>query len=67
MLAVLAACAPEKMVVVQIADAQLGFMGGERAKTEGAEWADDLSYEVKGTFRMAVDRKIRHQNSLYTV
>lgn len=47
MLAVLAACAPEKMVIVQIADAQLGFMGGERAKTEGKEWADDLSYEVE--------------------
>ena len=26
MLAVLAACAPEKMVIVQIADAQLGFI-----------------------------------------
>ena len=31
-LALLAACTPQKLVVVQIADAQLGFMGSERAK-----------------------------------
>lgn len=48
MLAVLAACTPQKLVVVQIADAQLGFMGSERAKAEqNPELANDLSYEVE--------------------
>lgn len=47
MLAFLAACTQEKVVIVQVADAQLGFMGGERAKTEGPELADDLTYEVE--------------------
>lgn len=48
MLAVLAACTPQKLVIVQIADAQLGFMGSERAKAEqNPELANDLSYEVE--------------------
>ena len=48
MLALLAACTPQKLVIVQIADAQLGFMGSERAKTEqNPELANDLSYEVE--------------------
>ena len=47
-LALLAACTPQKLVVVQIADAQLGFMGSERAKSEeNPELANDLSYEVE--------------------
>lgn len=47
LLAVMTACTPQKLVIVQVADAQLGFMGGERAKTEGPELADDLTYEVE--------------------
>lgn len=53
-LLVVIGCTSEKFVVVQIADSQLGFMAAEQAKEEGAEYVNDLSYEV-GYLKKAVE------------
>ena len=46
MLVVLASCA-KPYVIVQIADAQLGFTATDRYKAEGKEYEGDVAYEVK--------------------
>lgn len=45
-MAVLASCA-KPYVIVQIADAQLGFTASDRYKAEGKEYEGDVAYEVK--------------------
>jgi 3',5'-cyclic AMP phosphodiesterase CpdA len=45
-LAVLISCKNESFVLIQIADAQLGFDASVKAQAPGAEYVNDLSYEV---------------------
>ena len=42
----LAGCAGEPYVIVQIADAQLGFTAADRSQKEGTEYVNDLTYEI---------------------
>lgn len=39
-------CADRPYVIVQIADAQLGFTASDRQQREGGEYVNDLTYEV---------------------
>ena len=43
---VVAACSPKTFTVVQIADAQLGFDAAIKGQAPGAEYVNDLTYEV---------------------
>lgn len=43
--AVITACATDPYVVVQVADAQLGFTAADRSQREGTEYVNDLTYE----------------------
>ena len=43
---VLWSCAERPYVIVQIADAQLGFTAADRHQREGGEYVNDLTYEV---------------------
>lgn len=43
--AVMTACATDPYVVVQVADAQLGFTAADRSQREGTEYVNDLTYE----------------------
>lgn len=52
-MAVLASCA-KPYVIVQIADAQLGFTASDAFKAEGKEYEGDVSYEVK-YLKQAID------------
>lgn len=45
-LAAIASCKNEPMVIIQIADAQLGFDAAVKGQVPGAEYINDLSYEV---------------------
>ena len=45
-LAALISCKNESFVLIQIADAQLGFDASVKAQAPGAEYVNDLSYEV---------------------
>ena len=45
-LATLISCKNESFVLIQIADAQLGFDASVKAQAPGAEYVNDLSYEV---------------------
>lgn len=45
-LSVFAGCADKPYVIVQIADAQLGFTAADRCQREGIEFDNDLTYEV---------------------
>ena len=45
-LAVLISCKNDSFVLIQIADAQLGFDASVKAQAPGAEYVNDLSYEV---------------------
>ena len=40
-------CAEKPFVIVQIADAQLGFTAADRSQQDGTEYVNDLSYEVE--------------------
>ena len=44
---ILAACSPKTITIVQIADAQLGFDAAVKGSVPGAEYVNDLSFEVK--------------------
>lgn len=44
--AIIAGCAEKPYVIVQIADAQLGFTAADKAQREGSGYDGDLSYEV---------------------
>ena len=46
-LAVFAGCAEKPYVIVQIADAQLGFTAADRCQSEGIEFDNDLTYETE--------------------
>jgi 3',5'-cyclic AMP phosphodiesterase CpdA len=39
-------CADKPYVIVQIADAQLGFTAADRSQKEGTEYVNDLTYEI---------------------
>lgn len=52
-LAALISCRNEPFVIIQIADAQLGFDASVKAQAPGAEYVNDLSYEV-GFLKKAV-------------
>ncbi|MBQ2112265.1 MAG: metallophosphoesterase [Bacteroidales bacterium] len=39
-------CADKPYVIVQIADAQLGFTAADKSKNEGTEYVNDLTYEI---------------------
>lgn len=41
------ACAADPFVIVQIADAQLGFTAAEVSQREGTEYVNDLTYETE--------------------
>lgn len=45
-LAVFAGCVDKPYVIVQIADAQLGFTAADRCQREGIEFDNDLTYEA---------------------
>lgn len=45
-LAALVSCKNESFVIIQIADAQLGFDAAVKGQAPGAEYVNDLSYEV---------------------
>lgn len=44
-LLLLMSCAEKPYVIVQIADAQLGFTAADRSQKEGTEYVNDLTYE----------------------
>lgn len=44
-MAALSACSPKPYVIVQVADAQLGFTAAENSQREGTEYVNDLTYE----------------------
>ena len=44
--AVLFSCSDKPYVVVQVADAQLGFDAAVKASLPGAEYVNDLTFEV---------------------
>lgn len=46
-LAALVSCAEKSYVIVQIADSQLGFDAAVKAQEPGAEYVNDLTYEVE--------------------
>ncbi|MBO5862028.1 MAG: metallophosphoesterase [Bacteroidales bacterium] len=52
-LAALVSCKNESFVIIQIADAQLGFDAAVKGQAPGAEYINDLSYEV-GLLQKAV-------------
>ena len=43
---VLVSCAEKPYVIVQIADAQLGFTAADKSQKEGTEYVNDLTYEI---------------------
>ena len=47
MAAAMTACAADPFVIVQIADAQLGFTAAEVSQREGTEYVNDLTYETE--------------------
>ena len=47
MAAAMTACAADSFVIVQIADAQLGFTAAEVSQREGTEYVNDLTYETE--------------------
>lgn len=54
-IAVFAGCADKPYVIVQVADAQLGFTAADRCQREGIEFDNDLTYEVDCLIK-AVDK-----------
>ena len=42
----LMSCAEKPYVIVQIADAQLGFTAADKSQKEGTEYVNDLTYEI---------------------
>lgn len=42
----MAGCAQNPYVIVQVADAQLGFTAADVSQTNGTEYVNDLSFEV---------------------
>ena len=46
MLLALVSCARKPYVIVQIADAQLGFTAADKSQREGTEYVNDLTYEI---------------------
>ena len=44
--ALLLSCADKPYVIIQIADAQLGFTAADKSQKEGTEYVNDLTYEV---------------------
>lgn len=44
---VLISCADKPYVIVQIADAQLGFTAADKSQKEGTEYVNDLTYEIE--------------------
>ena len=45
MAAVIAACSSDPYIIVQVADAQLGFTAADVSQKEGTEYVNDLTYE----------------------
>lgn len=43
----LMSCAEKPYVIVQIADAQLGFTAADKSQKEGTEYVNDLTYEIE--------------------
>ena len=43
----LMSCAEKPYVIVQIADAQLGFTAADKSQIEGTEYVNDLTYEIE--------------------
>lgn len=52
-------CSEKPYVIVQIADAQLGFTAADRSNTTGEEYVNDLTYEVE-----CLTRAVDHINSI---
>ena len=44
--ALLLSCADKPYVIIQIADAQLGFTAADKSQKDGTEYVNDLTYEV---------------------
>lgn len=42
----LLSCAEKPYVIIQIADAQLGFTAADKSQNEGTEYVNDLTYEI---------------------
>lgn len=65
--AVLLSCADKPYVIVQIADAQLGFTAADRSQKEGTEYVNDLTYEIDClTKAVAMVNEIRPDAVVFT-
>lgn len=54
-----AGCSRSPYVIVQIADAQLGFTAADRCQREGTEYVNDMTYEVE-----CLSRAVEYVNSI---
>ena len=66
-LVVFAGCADKPYVIVQVADAQLGFTAADRCQREGIEFDNDLTYETECLIRaVAKINEIRPDAVVFT-
>lgn len=65
--AVMTACAADPFVIIQVADAQLGFTAADVSQKEGTEYVNDLTYETE-CLEKAVDmiNEIRPDAVIFT-
>ena len=56
---ILLSCADRPYVIIQIADAQLGFTAAEISQREGTGYVNDLSYETE-CLTKAVPQGVKH-------
>lgn len=64
---ILAGCAERPYVIVQIADAQLGFSAADKSQREGTEYINDLTYEVDCLTRaVAIVNEIKPDAVVFT-